>query len=86
MIFKKPMTDAESTARYIMYQVKNGVPIKAVLKNLGYNKANEWHYVNWKYFADKDCPKSELSSYLVQLKNKDFLICDWETEESFGCF
>lgn len=47
----------------------------------GYNKANEWHYVNWKYFADKDYPGSESASYLVQLRNKDTLICEWETEE-----
>ena len=52
----------------------------------GYNKANEWHYVNWKYFADKDYPESETASYLVQLRNKDVLICEWETEEGFGCF
>ena len=52
----------------------------------GYNKANEWHYVNWKYFADKEYPKSETTSYLVQLRNKDTLICEWETEEGFGCF
>ena len=53
---------------------------------LGYNKANEWHYVNWKYFADKDYPESESASYLVRLRNKDTLICEWETEEGFGCF
>ena len=52
----------------------------------GYNKANEWHYVNWKYFADKDYPGSESASYLVQLRNKDTLICEWETEEGFGNF
>ena len=52
----------------------------------GYNKANEWRYVNWKYFADKDYPESETASYLVQLRNKDTLICEWETEEGFGCF
>ena len=52
----------------------------------GYNKANEWHYVNWRYFADKDCPKSELALYLVRLRNKDVFICEWETEEGFGCF
>lgn len=46
----------------------------------------QWHYVNWKYFADKDYPKSETASYLVQLKNKDTIICEWETEEGFGCF
>lgn len=53
----------------------------------GYNKGkNEWHYVNWKYFADKDYPESESASYLVRLRNKDTLICEWETEEGFGCF
>jgi hypothetical protein len=52
----------------------------------GYNKAIEWHYVNWKYFADKDYPESECVSYLVQLRNKDTLICEWETEEGFGYF
>ena len=52
----------------------------------GYNKANEWHYVNWKYFADKDYPESETASYLVRLRNKDTLICEWETEEGFGNF
>ena len=40
----------------------------------GYKKANEWHYVNWKYFADKDYPESEIASYLVRLRNKDTLI------------
>ena len=50
------------------------------------NKANEWHYVNWKYFADIDYPKSESALYLVQLRNKDTLICEWETEEGFGYF
>jgi hypothetical protein len=66
----------------------NTTPRETVYKAIefGYNKANEWHYVNWKYFADKNYPKSESSSYLVQLKNKDLLICDWETEEGFGCF
>lgn len=49
-------------------------------------KANEWHYVNWKYFADKDYPESETASYLVQLRNKDALICEWEIEDGFGCF
>ena len=49
-------------------------------------KANEWHYVNWRYFADKAYPESETAMYLVQLRNKDLRICEWEVEEGFGCF
>ena len=50
------------------------------------NKANEWHYVNWKYFADEDYPESESALYLVRLRNKDVFICVWGTVEGFGCF
>ena len=52
------------------------------LSNYGFRGKNSQRV----FTAKIDFQESETASYLVQLRNKDVLICEWETEEGFGCF